>query len=163
MEIWEELLLAEKEFLAKRVELFAGDLSGQLRLAMQSPRGTGMALRVLADAPIHLVQEFLAEIFTVATSTHSHVLLARQVMARLDSTWLTASLPSHISASWSSHDQTDERFRRVAETLDHLHLTCLLREIVQQARGADSEEVREAASDFNRILSERAQCESGGG
>jgi hypothetical protein len=149
LEPWEELVRAEEAYVAKRVELFASGAEPQLRLALASPRGVGTALRVLVDAPLELVMELFDVLFVAATTTHSQVGLARDVLGRLDPGWLASALSSPVEERLSHPDADWEDYRRLAELLLALGQRTHLTAVVERARRSNDEDVREVAEDFS--------------
>ena len=60
---WEDLVDAEEAYLAQRRAMYeAGIMESQLRLALATAEGRGVAVQVLCDAPVELVAELLSEL-----------------------------------------------------------------------------------------------------
>jgi hypothetical protein len=149
-EPWEELVLAEEAYVARRRALFSSDAEAQLRLALASPRGVGTALRALADAPPELVMSLFDVLFVVAATTHAQVGLARAVLGRLDPGWLASALQSPVEELLARPELGWEEYRRLAELLSALEQRSLLTKVVQHAALSDDDDVREVAEDFGK-------------
>jgi hypothetical protein len=149
-EPWEELVLAEEAYIARRMELFSSGAEAQLRLALGSPRGVGTALRVLVDAPLELVMNLFDVLFVLAVTTHSQVGLARTVLGRLDRGWLASALQPSVEEWLVRPELGWEGYRRLAELLSFLEQRSLLTEVVRRAASSDDDDVREVAEDFGK-------------
>ncbi len=147
-EPWENLVAAEHAYIVRRMELFAGDLEQQLRLALASPRGRGAALRVLRDAAPELITALSDELVVSATTTHSQVGLAREILGRLDPAELEAILTEPVAALLDRTDASWEDYRRFTELLAAVAQTALLARLVERAAQSDDPDIAEVAEDF---------------
>lgn len=150
-EPWEELVLAENEYIARRMALYSAGAERQLRLAFASPRGVGTALRALIDAPLELIMSLLDVLFVSAASTHPQVGVARQVIDRLDPGWLSSALRPLVAGRLSQSDASWEDYRRIAELLSTLEQRSILDVLVRRAEASDDPDIREVADDFREF------------
>lgn len=148
LEPWEQLVIAETAYTEAHVEVVKAGVESQLALALASPIGRGTALRVLRDSPVELVMSLIDLVFESASSTHSQVGLAREVMARVDPGWLSTVLDPLVTRMLANSDLDWSDYRRLAEMLSELAQSSLLARVVTQASESADEDVREVADDF---------------
>jgi hypothetical protein len=148
MPSWQRLVDAEEAYIAARAVLFAAGAEQQLSEALGSSRGRGAALRVLRDSPVELLMALLPALFHSATSTHSQVGLARDVLGRLDSGWLSVALVPLVESAFARESVDWSDYRRLAETLAELGQHDLLAGVVKRAAASDDADIREVAEDF---------------
>jgi hypothetical protein len=147
---WEDVVAAESAYIEARTRLFAADAETQLSLALASPSGRGTALRILRDSPIELVMAVLPALFRAATSTHAQVGLARNVLGRIDSGWLSTALIPMVDSVLANESSDWSDYRRLAEVLADLGQQRLLVSVVERAAQSADEDIREVAEDFRR-------------
>jgi hypothetical protein len=148
---WEDLVDADEAYLAQRRAMYeAGIMQSQLRLALATAAGRGVALQVLSDAPVELVAELLDPVFAVSLATHGPLGLAREVLARLDPEWLGPRLRVLVDRRLDAPDPEEpyEDYRRIAELLDSLGQRAILADVVRRAEASDDPDVVEVADDF---------------
>ncbi len=147
---WEEVVAAESAYIEARTRLFAADAETQLSLALESASGRGPALRILRDSPIELVMAVVPALFRAATRTHPQVGLARNVLGRIDSGWLSTALSPMVESVLANESSDWSDYRRLAEALAELGQRKLLVSVVDRAAHSDDEDIREVAEDFRR-------------
>jgi hypothetical protein len=94
--------------------------------------------------------ELLSEVFGCAVRTVSEVDLARQVLARIDSSWLSVALPRLINEVLDASDVTWAEYRRIAEMLEDLGQHQLLEQLASRALLNGDPDIVEVGSDFRR-------------
>lgn len=147
---WEEVVAAEGVYLETRRQMFEAGAEEQLSLALQSPTGRGSALRVLRDSPLEVLMGVLPGLFDAASSTHPQVGLAREVLGRVDSGWLSTALVPLVESRLQNKASDWSDYRRLAECLSEIGQSRLLAVVVERADQSDDDDIREVAEDFRR-------------
>lgn len=146
---WTDIVDAERRFHLACAQLTMPEAIEVLAEVLPEGPGRGTALRMARDMPVERLMELFPQLYQAAITTHSDILLARQILARLDSGWLALALAPEVERTLEHEDW--ETYRRLAELLDHLGQEALLARVVVAATGSDDEDVREVAEDFDRI------------
>ena len=149
-EPWEDVLEAERVYYAARRRMHDAGTHDQLRLAFRHPLGRDTALRILRDGPIEDVMAFLPEIFDIATHLHGELEFARDLIDRLDSSWLYIALRPLIQARLDAPEAEYDDYQRIAEALQHWDQLAHLDALVARAKRSTDPDILEVAENYQR-------------
>jgi hypothetical protein len=150
--LWTEVCQTEDSFRAARNQ-FVTQTSDPVAIfrAALTTRHRGTALRTMLLYSEQALRPLLSDILDATTGgPHEDIHNAREVIARFDSGWLNDNLPGAIDAVLA----------RTADGLDYIRLgevlarsaPALLPTLVDRARAADDQEVRDGAEDLAGLI-----------
>lgn len=148
--LWAEVLEADRECLGRRGRFLRGatDAAAVLRRALTTVPQRGAALRFLrAVHDPRLTRAVLPELVDLASVTHIDTVLARRTISDMRyEPWLPLDLPEIVRSVL--REDTEERYRRVAELLAEVDVELLERHLEACRQSADPE-VRALAAEFD--------------
>ncbi len=147
-EAWQAMKSAEDAYYRARMALVAAGPHEVLREQLGGARGRATALRVLADLQPERTVNLFAEVFEIAVSSERDVVLARQVLARVEPARLSQILPPVMRGFLADEKRDAWQYRRAAELLDLLGQPELLSELVEKANLSKHSGIRDVGRDF---------------
>lgn len=146
--LWRRFCAAEDEYFAARVALLKSgvDVTPLIATALSDPSRRVTGLRLLEILPEAASRLHLNALVALASWAHGDMGLVRELLARIDRTWLLANLNAPVASILGAGD--DEEYRRVAELYKHLSERELLAKHLRLCAGHTSPDVREIAEDF---------------
>ncbi len=153
IEPWQALMDAETSYLVALWHVKQAGIETQLREALKEQGGPHLVLRVLMFEPPEQTMPFVPDLFRYATNMHSQVILAREVIGRVNSGWLFIALRPLIAARLDATgaDYADYAdYRWIAEALEQWDQHKHLADLVARAATSDDPDIVEVAEDFRR-------------
>jgi hypothetical protein len=150
-EPWEDLIDAEISYADQVAAMYSsGIMEQQIRLALASFEGRDTALLLLEDAPVEMVMNQLEPLFEIAATRQSLSWISREILARVDPSWLAPRLKNLVQQKLDNADpvHTYDDYRGVAELLERLDQRSILAEVVRRAEMSDDADVLEVAEDY---------------
>jgi hypothetical protein len=150
-EPWEDLIDAEIDYANQVAAMYSsGIVEQQIQLALTSFEGRDTALLVLEDAPVEMVMNLLEPVFEIATTRQSLSWISREILARVDPSWLAPRLKSLVQQKLDNADpvHTYDDYRGVAELLERLGQHSILADVVRRAEMSTDADVLEVAEDY---------------